>query len=585
MVASALKWSGGYVWACKNYDGDVQSDIVAQGFGSLGLMTSVLLTPDGKTVEAEAAHGTVTRHYREHQKGKETSTNSIASIFAWTRGLAHRAKLDDNAELAKFADDARKGLRRHRRGRLHDQGSRAPRRRRPELALHDRLPRQDRPEPEKGDGVGTRRRSRARSARTEANRTRQLPRKPRTTDTPLPSRDDILAFITRMRGRVGKREIAREFGLGGAEKIALKHLLAEFEQEGAIERSRKGFAPPGALPSTILADIIGRDRDGDLVATPTDWDEARGVPPRIIAIVPNRLGGPAPGVGSRVVLRLADGGSAAQQTGRVVKVLEKLKSRLLGVYRALPDGGGRLLPIEKRNSGREMAIHEEDAGGAADGDLVAIEPLRAGRRGPAARARRRAASARSTPRRRSASSPSTRTIFPHVFRRDTLARGRGGPARPTLAGREDWRDLPLVTIDPADAKDHDDAVYAEPDPDPANPGGFIVTVAIADVAAYVRPGTALDREALERGNSVYFPDRVVPMLPERISNDLCSLRPRRGPSGARRAHDHRRRRPQARAHLPPHHDALGRQALLPAGAGGDRRRARRRRPSRSSTPC
>ncbi|MEK4034767.1 NADP-dependent isocitrate dehydrogenase [Methylocystis sp. IM3] len=103
MVASALKWSGGYIWACKNYDGDVQSDIVAQGFGSLGLMTSVLMTPDGKTVEAEAAHGTVTRHYREHQKGHETSTNSIASIFAWTRGLAHRAKLDDNAELARFS--------------------------------------------------------------------------------------------------------------------------------------------------------------------------------------------------------------------------------------------------------------------------------------------------------------------------------------------------------------------------------------------------------------------------------------------------------------------------------------------------
>jgi isocitrate dehydrogenase len=103
MVASALKWSGGYVWACKNYDGDVQSDTVAQGYGSLGLMTSVLLTPDGQTVEAEAAHGTVTRHYREHQKGKETSTNSIASIFAWTRGLSHRAKLDDNEALANFA--------------------------------------------------------------------------------------------------------------------------------------------------------------------------------------------------------------------------------------------------------------------------------------------------------------------------------------------------------------------------------------------------------------------------------------------------------------------------------------------------
>ena len=103
MVASALKWSGGYVWACKNYDGDVQSDIVAQGFGSLGLMTSVLATPDGTIVEAEAAHGTVTRHYRQHQQGKETSTNSTASIFAWTRGLAHRAKLDKNSELEHFA--------------------------------------------------------------------------------------------------------------------------------------------------------------------------------------------------------------------------------------------------------------------------------------------------------------------------------------------------------------------------------------------------------------------------------------------------------------------------------------------------
>ena len=108
MVACAMKWSGGYVWACKNYDGDVQSDTVAQGFGSLGLMTSVLMTPDGRTVEAEAAHGTVTRHYRQHQRGEETSTNSIASIFAWTRGLAHRAKLDDNAELKRFADTLEK---------------------------------------------------------------------------------------------------------------------------------------------------------------------------------------------------------------------------------------------------------------------------------------------------------------------------------------------------------------------------------------------------------------------------------------------------------------------------------------------
>jgi isocitrate dehydrogenase len=108
MVAASLKWSGGYVWACKNYDGDVQSDTVAQGYGSLGLMTSVLMTPDGRTVEAEAAHGTVTRHFRQHQKGEQTSTNSVASIFAWTRGLSHRAKLDDNAALARFASTLEK---------------------------------------------------------------------------------------------------------------------------------------------------------------------------------------------------------------------------------------------------------------------------------------------------------------------------------------------------------------------------------------------------------------------------------------------------------------------------------------------
>ena len=122
MVAAALKWEGGFVWACKNYDGDVQSDTVAQGFGSLGLMTSVLMTPDGQTVEAEAAHGTVTRHYRQWQKGEKTSTNPIASIFAWTRGLAHRGKLDGTPAVTDVRRHARGGLRRDRRGRPDDQG-------------------------------------------------------------------------------------------------------------------------------------------------------------------------------------------------------------------------------------------------------------------------------------------------------------------------------------------------------------------------------------------------------------------------------------------------------------------------------
>ena len=153
MVASALKWSGGYVWACKNYDGDVQSDTVAQGFGSLGLMTSVLMTPDGKTVEAEAAHGTVTRHYRLHQQGKETSTNSAASIFAWTRGLAHRGKLDGNAELIRFAETLEKVTVDTIESGVDDQGSGAARRPRPAVALDHRLPRQGRRKPAQRNGL------------------------------------------------------------------------------------------------------------------------------------------------------------------------------------------------------------------------------------------------------------------------------------------------------------------------------------------------------------------------------------------------------------------------------------------------
>ncbi len=153
MVAAALKWSGGYVWACKNYDGDVQSDTVAQGFGSLGLMTSVLMTPDGRTVEAEAAHGTVTRHFRQHQKGEQTSTNSVASIYAWTGGLKHRAKLDDNAELHALRRDAGACGGRHRRGRLHDQGPGAAGRAGAEVADHHRLPGEGGREPAEGAGL------------------------------------------------------------------------------------------------------------------------------------------------------------------------------------------------------------------------------------------------------------------------------------------------------------------------------------------------------------------------------------------------------------------------------------------------
>ena len=275
----------------------------------------------------------------------------------------------------------------------------------------------------------------------------------------------------------------------------------------------------------------------------------------------------------RVEFNAEASGKEPAYSGRVIKILDKFKARVYAVFRKAADGSGRALPVEKRSAGRDFFVPEALAGDAEDGDLVAIEPVRAGRLGlPTARVVETLGSVKSE---RAVSLIALATHhIPHVF--SPAALNEAETARPVRLQppREDWRALPLVTIDPPDAKDHDDAVHAAPDPDPANPGGFIVTVAIADVAAYVRPGSALDRDALERGNSVYFPDRVVPMLPERISNDLCSLA-RRGPARARGAHGPERGRTQALARLPPRHDALGGEAHLRAGAGGDRRAAGR----------
>jgi ribonuclease R len=352
---------------------------------------------------------------------------------------------------------------------------------------------------------------------------------PRGKSTPgLPSKDDLLAFIATQHGEVGTRELARAFGLKNADRASLKAMLRELADEGRIERRGKKLHPAGALPPVVLADIVGRDADGELIATPTEWDEeAYGPPPRIRLHVPRRARpGEVPGVGDRALVRTeetaeTDGG--IRHRGRPIKVIDRAKHRALGVFRSVPGGGGRLVPVEKRSLGRELAIRPDDTLDAQEGDLVAVEVSRHGRLGQSV----------AKVKERLGSLASERTVsliaihahgIPHAFSRETLQEAEA--ARPaTLDGREDWREVPFVTIDPIDAKDHDDAVFARPDTDPNNPGGFVVNVAIADVACYVRPGSALDREALARGNSVYFPERVVPMLPERISNDLCSLRP------------------------------------------------------------
>ncbi|MGD1037234.1 MAG: RNB domain-containing ribonuclease, partial [Roseiarcus sp.] len=328
--------------------------------------------------------------------------------------------------------------------------------------------------------------------------------------------------------RIGKREIARAFGVKGEGKTALKLLIKDLEADGSITRGRKTLSRQGRLPAMVVAEIVARDRDGELVARPVDWSEA-GEPPRILVrrAKIKREGAFAPALGARVLMRVEFDAEAGPKEpaygGRVVKILDKARERALGVYRELENGAGRVSPIEKGGGAREVFIPQGLGADAAEGDLVALEMLREGRFGlPSARVVERLGSVASE--RAISLIALTAHNIPHVFSHAALAEAEA--ARPaTMAHREDWRDLPLATIDPPDAKDHDDAVHAAPDTDPANPGGFIVTVAIADVANYVRAGSALDKEAQERGNSVYFPDRVVPMLPERISNDLGSLRP------------------------------------------------------------
>jgi len=347
-------------------------------------------------------------------------------------------------------------------------------------------------------------------------------------DQGLPSREAIVAFIRANPGKVGTKEIAREFGLKNADRAELKRLLRELIGEGAVKKSgRKTITETDSLPATLIADITGRDSDGELIAKPAEWDEAeQSEPPRIRIHIPRHARpGTTVGVGDRALLRierLHDGDGAAYR-GRVIKVLDKARNRVLGIFRAMPGGGGRLIPVDKKQAGRELSIADADRREARDGDLVSVDLLRGRGFGlPSARVKERYGSIATE------KAISLIAIHAHEIPLDfsAAAAKEAEAAQPaTLKGREDWRELPLVTIDPPDAKDHDDAVHAEPDPDPNNKGGYILHVAIADVAYYVRPGSALDRDALQRGNSVYFPDRVVPMLPERISNNLCSLVP------------------------------------------------------------
>jgi ribonuclease R len=336
-----------------------------------------------------------------------------------------------------------------------------------------------------------------------------------------PTREALIAFIAGNPDRTSKRDLAKAFDLKGDGRIWLKQTLAELSAEGVLDVDRKTYSKPGALPPVVALEIFGRDRDGGLLARPVELPAD--ADPVLVSIRSVRGDkGPVAGVGDRVLAKVfaSKDKSGPAYSGRVIRLIDRRKEAVLGVVRKTADASFRLEPVERRQA--ELVIDPDALGDAKPGDLVEVEQVSAGRYGlPRGKVITVLGSLDSE---KAVSMIAIHAHdIPHIFPANVLTEAE--EMKPAgMEHREDWRDLPLVTIDPADAKDHDDAVFATPDPDPANPGGVIATVAIADVAAYIRTGSALDREALKRGNSVYFPDRVVPMLPERISNDLCSLR-------------------------------------------------------------
>jgi ribonuclease R len=352
------------------------------------------------------------------------------------------------------------------------------------------------------------------------NKKLREPREPNQRGT-TPTRADVLAYISE-HPEATKRDLARHFDLKGTDKIALKRMLRELMDEGDVKRGRgKKLLRTGDLPEVTVVEVIDVTTDGELICRPAQWDQD-GKPPRII-LAPDAdktIEGPALGIGERILARLKT--TYEGYDARIIKRLGASVQKTLGVFRRLGKHGGRVEPVDKK-ARHEFAVADVDSNGAADGELVVVEPIAGRALGP-----RKARVTERIGRMSEAKTVSLIAIHTHGIPDqfpqaviDEAARAK--PAK-LEDGRVDLRKVPLVTIDPPDARDHDDAVWAQPDDDPANKGGFQAIVAIADVSYYVRPGSVLDREALKRGNSAYFPDRVVPMLPEHLSADLCSLK-------------------------------------------------------------
>ena len=333
----------------------------------------------------------------------------------------------------------------------------------------------------------------------------------------LPDRATLLAFI-RESGEADRSDIARAFGLKGADRIALRDMLRDLQDNGDLgRRGRRSLALPGQLPPVGVVEVIERDADGELMVRLMKGEDT---PLVRLAPDPNEVTAGAPGLGDRLLVRF-ERTEAGETEARMIKRLGAAVHRVLGVVRKSARQV-RVDPVDRR-SRDQVLIEGTLPDNLRDGDLVLARLVPGGRQFGLHRGEILERVGREDdPRAASLIAIHAHGIptgFPEAAEIEAEA-----AREPVLVGREDLRALPLITIDPPDARDHDDAVFAEPDADPANPGGWIVWVAIADVAAYVRPGSALDRTAREKGNSVYFPDRVEPMLPERLSAGLCSLR-------------------------------------------------------------
>ena len=334
----------------------------------------------------------------------------------------------------------------------------------------------------------------------------------------LPSVAELLDFIRANPTAVGTREIARAFGVTPGNRPRLREMLREIQQSGVVARAAsRGFIGAGSLPEVTVIERFGSDEDGVALARPVVWP---GPDPAPVLRLAESGEGRSLMIGERAAARLVP-----RETGdieaQLIRRLEPLGKRVIGTFRNTRDGG-RLVPSDRRDR-TEYRVAAPDAGGGADGELVVAEQLPTARLGaPRARILTRLGSASDA----GAVSLLAIATYDIPIEFPAAAISEAEAALPVSADRRtDLRHLSLVTIDGSDARDFDDAVWAEPDPDPDNPGGWHLIVAIADVAWYVRPGSALDREAERRGNSVYFPDRVVPMLPEALSNELCSLKP------------------------------------------------------------